>query len=59
MEKIIVQNNEKGVRLDSYITKKLNDLSRANIQRLIEDGNILVNSAKQKISYKVNSGDKI
>ena len=29
MEKIIVQNNEKGVRLDSYITKKLNDLSRA------------------------------
>lgn len=59
MEKIIVQNNEKGVRLDSYITKKLNDLSRANVQRLIEDGNILVNSAKQKISYKVNSGDKI
>ena len=59
MEKIIVQNNEKGVRLDSYITKKLNDLSRANIQRLIQDGNILVNSAKQKISYKVNSGDKI
>lgn len=59
MEKIIVQNNEKGVRLDSYITKKLNDLSRANIQRLIEDGNILVNSAKQKISYKVNSGDEI
>lgn len=59
MEKIIVQNNEKDVRLDSYITKKLNDLSRANIQRLIEDGNILVNSAKQKISYKVNSGDKI
>ena len=59
MEKIIVQNNEKGVRLDSYITKKLNDLSRANIQRLIEDGNILVNSAKQKISYKLNSGDKI
>ena len=59
MEKIIVQNNEKGVRLDSYITKKLNDLSRANIQRLIEDGNILVNSAKQKISYKFNSGDKI
>lgn len=34
-------------------------MSRANIQRLIEDGNILVNSAKQKISYKVNSGDKI
>ena len=59
MKKIIVQNNEKGGRLDSYITKKLNDLSRANIQRLIEDGNILVNRAKQKISYKVNSGDKI
>ena len=59
MEKIIVQKKKKGVRLDSYITKKLNDLSRANIQRLIEDGNILVNSAKQKISYKVNSGDKI
>lgn len=59
MEKLIVQDNEKGVRLDSYIASKKRELSRTNVQRLIEDGNILVNNNTQKTSYKVIPGDEI
>lgn len=59
MEKLIVQDNEKGVRLDSYIASKKRELSRTNVQRLIEDGNILVNNNIQKTSYKVIPGDEI
>lgn len=59
MERIIVQSNEKGVRLDSYIAGKKKDLSRTNVQRLIESSNILVNNNTQKISYKVQAGDEI
>ncbi|MBO5005596.1 MAG: RluA family pseudouridine synthase [Clostridia bacterium] len=59
MEKVIVQVNEKGTRLDSYIASKKKELSRTNVQRLIESSNILVNNNIQKISYKVQAGDEI
>lgn len=59
MEKIIVQSNEKGLRLDSYIASKKKELSRTNVQRLIENGNVLVNNNTQKISYKVLPEDVI
>ena len=58
MDKIIVKENEKNSRLDSYLAKKIN-LSRTNIQKLIENGDILVNGKKQKLSYKIQLEDEI
>ena len=57
MENIIVE--EENIRLDSYIARKYKDLSRTMIQKLIENGEILVNGQKKKISYKVNINDEI
>ena len=57
MENIIVR--EENIRLDSYIAGKYKDLSRTMIQKLIENGEILVNGQKKKMSYKVNINDKI
>lgn len=57
MEKIIV--DEENIRLDAYIVKKYNNLSRTMIQKLIEDGEILVNGSKKKTSYKVSVNDEI
>ena len=51
MEKIVADLD--GMRLDTYIASKLNTLSRTMIQRLIENGEILVNGKIKKISYKV------
>jgi len=51
--------NESGKRLDAYIASINEDITRTSAQRLIEQGNILVNGKKQKVSYKVSEGDVI
>lgn len=50
---------EENIRLDAYIAKEHNELSRAMIQKMLEDGNITVNGNKKKSSYKVKINDKI
>ena len=57
MKKYIV--NESGKRLDAYISSQDEEITRTSAQRLIEQGNILVNGKKQKVSYKVSDGDII
>lgn len=55
--KIIVQGETE--RLDKYISKQKVEISRAMIQKLIEENQILVNNKPQKASYKVQAGDEI
>ena len=56
MKKIISDN--KGKRIDAYISEK-EEITRTAVQRLIEEGKILVNGKEQKSSYKVSIGDII
>lgn len=58
MKIVIVENIDTGKRVDVYLTEKT-EFSRANIQRLIDNGKIIVNGKKPKVSYKVQEGDKI
>ena len=51
--------NENGKRLDAYIASQNQEITRTAAQRLIEEGAILVNGKKQKVSYKVSQGDCI
>ena len=57
MQEYIVK--EQGKRLDAYIASINQDITRTSAQRLIEQGNVLVNGNKQKASYKVAEGDII
>ncbi len=59
METYIVKQEEQGKRLDVYISSKNNDLTRTAVQRMIEEGNIVVNDKKQKVAYKIACGDII
>ena len=59
METYIVKQEEQGKRLDVYISSRNNDLTRTTVQRMIEDGNIIVNDKKQKVAYKIACGDII
>lgn len=59
MEEIKVKKEEAGKRLDSYIASKKEDITRTAAQRMIEEGNILVNNKNQKVSYKVFEDDLI
>ena len=53
---IVVKDN--GVRIDKYLMNET-EMSRSKIQKLIENGNILVNDKKVKTSYSVKIDDVI
>lgn len=59
MEEFIVEEEYAGLRLDKAVANKYPDLSRTNIQRLIEEEKVLVNNRSQKASYKTYIGDVI
>ncbi len=50
---------EAGVRLDAFLADKIDGWSRSRLQRLIDDGVVLVNDKAAKASYKIREGDKI
>lgn len=60
MKNYIVNEEEKGKRLDVYIASKDDETTRTSSQRQIEQGNVVVNDKViTKVSYKVAEGDKI
>ena len=59
MQEYKIGEEEKNIRLDEVITNIDNNISRTSVQRLIEEGKILVNKKQEKPSYKVLEGDII
>lgn len=59
MKKYEINEEQKGNRIDKLISNLEESISRVTIQRMIEEGNILVNEKKVRTSYKVNAGDII
>lgn len=55
----IVDVDFAGKRLDVFLSEKYEDFSRSSIQKLIKDGSIVVNSKKEKASYKLEIGDEV
>ena len=55
---IVVEKNE-GLRIDKYLSFEIEELSRNKIQKLLENGHILVNQKSVNNNYKVSLGDKI
>lgn len=48
-----------GKRLDAYLAEQIEGWSRSRLQRLIENGDVLVNEREAKASYKVRESDEI
>lgn len=48
-----------GKRLDKYLTDRIAFLSRNQLQKLIDDGGVLVNGRPPKASTKVGAGDVV
>ncbi|MDD6401564.1 MAG: RluA family pseudouridine synthase [Lachnospiraceae bacterium] len=48
-----------GLRIDKFLSDKLPDMSRAYIQKLIENGDIRVNEKNAKSNYKLRLNDVI
>ena len=58
-ENKMFQVAEPAVRLDKYLANEYPKLSRSRLQKLIEQGCVLVNGYRAKASQKLSIGDKI
>ena len=59
MQIFTVTNRSHGSRLDQFLRAQLPERSRAFLQKLIEQGQVLVNDRPSKPSYKVRGGDRV
>ena len=59
VKEYIINSETQNIRLDKVITILNPELSRSMIQKMLEDGTILVNSKSEKSSYKTKLNDKI
>lgn len=56
---LFLAENSNGERIDVFLAKKITDLSRSHIQKLITEGNVQVNNRNIKANYKLQSDDSI
>ena len=59
MEKKTIKAEIGGCRLDSFLINALEDYSRAKIQKMIKNKEVIVNNKEEKPSYKIKEGDII
>jgi 23S rRNA pseudouridine1911/1915/1917 synthase len=59
MSSHVVPNEAAGQRLDQFLRSELPEHSRAFLQKLIEQRNVLINGQPGKPSYRVRVGDQI
>jgi 23S rRNA pseudouridine1911/1915/1917 synthase len=61
LETLNFQVSESNIdtRLDSFLAAQIDGWSRARLQRLIEDEDVLINGKPAKASYKLRTGDEI
>ncbi len=57
-EQLIIISEDAGIRLDAFLAAET-DYSRNRIRALLDGGNVQVNGAGVKPSYKVQAGDSI
>ncbi len=50
---------DSGKRLDAYLVEKIEGRSRSRLQKMIDDGDCLVNEKQSKSSYKIRANDEI
>src|SRR5215213_2420211 len=48
-----------GQRLDAFLADKIEGWSRSRLQKLVADGDVLVNEKESKPSYKLRAGDSV
>lgn len=48
-----------GKRLDTFLAEKIENRSRSRLQKMIADGDVLVNGKQAKSSYKIAESDEI
>ena len=56
---LLVDEDLEGERLDVFVAERMETLSRSQIKRLIEDGQVWVDGKVRKSSYRVKTGEVV
>lgn len=59
MDDIRIIAKESGERIDALLAQNVPEISRSAAQRLIDDGDVLVNGVSVRKNYKCSAGDEI
>ena len=59
VQKIIVDNDHSGQRLDNFLLNFLKGVPKSKIYSIIRKGEVRVNSSRKKVSYKIIEDDII
>ncbi|MBS1272238.1 MAG: Ribosomal large subunit pseudouridine synthase D [Candidatus Marinimicrobia bacterium] len=59
IEITVPARRQEGERIDKYLARAINHISRNQLQYLIDDHQVLVNSEPVKASYNITPGDEI
>lgn len=59
VELFVAHGQRTKERIDKFLAKQIEGVTRARVQKLIDHGMVLVNGVKVKPSYKISPGDKI
>lgn len=55
----ITDENDENTRFDNYLSDLFDNFSRSHFQKMIKNGEVLLNGKIRKPSYKVKLGDKV
>jgi 23S rRNA pseudouridine1911/1915/1917 synthase len=56
---LVVDKGQETVRLDKFLTARIENISRNKVQQAIEGGRVLVNNKTASANYKIRPGDNI
>jgi len=56
---LLAEDSDLNKRIDKLLSDKIDFVTRSYAQKLIDDGNVLVNDGYVKSNYKVKAGDEI
>jgi 23S rRNA pseudouridine1911/1915/1917 synthase len=56
---IVVDKGQELIRLDKFLTARIENISRNKVQQAIEGGRVLVNNNTASANYKIRPGDNI
>jgi 23S rRNA pseudouridine1911/1915/1917 synthase len=56
---LVVDKGQEPVRLDKFLTARIENISRNKVQQAIDGGRVLVNNKTSSANYKIRPGDNI
>lgn len=58
-DRAVLRPEEDGQRLDAFLAERLPGLSRSRVQRLIADGDVIVDGKRVRASHRLSAGQRV